>query len=84
MLNHVKSQDLLVNFKAFWTGCSAFWIQIPVKTAVFSPGFIPDGATIPEAKAEATAQAKEPEHIYEIYVPRPENWGISWGEIGKV
>lgn len=33
-------------------------------------GFVPDGATIPEPKAEdATAsQGKEPEHIYEIYV----------------
>lgn len=34
-------------------------------------GFVPDGATIPEPKAEdATAEpkGKEPEHIYEIYV----------------
>jgi hypothetical protein len=45
-------------------------------------GFVPDGATIPEPKAEdATAsQGKEPEHIYEIYVPRGENTGSVEGK----
>lgn len=45
--------------------------------AVAAAGFVPDGATIPEVKAEdATAEpkGKEPEHIYEIYVPRENRW----------
>lgn len=55
----------------------------PQPAVAVAAGFVPDGATIPEPKAEdATAEpkGKEPEHIYEIYVPRGEDTGSVEGK----